>query len=85
MAKNPSGHKTRKRRANSARRNSPVVKKSLTGARPFLIAGVGVRIEHQFPKIGQRAMLFSACRLYQQCKGTQFALIAIQDVTERKA
>lgn len=41
-------------------------------------------VDLDFPKIGRRAMLLNARRIYQQLDHAQMILIAIDDVTERK-
>ena len=41
-------------------------------------------LEHEFPYIGQRTMLLNARRIYKEHEKTQFILLAIRDITERK-
>ncbi|MFN7086835.1 MAG: PAS domain S-box protein, partial [Burkholderiales bacterium] len=41
-------------------------------------------IEHDFPQLGRRTMLLNARRLYRDGEKTDFILLAITDVTERK-
>src|SRR5262245_64989920 len=62
--------------------SSPALRNLLEGILPEKGRVDDFRIEHKFPRIGQRTMLFSACRLSQQSKGTQWTILAIQDVTE---
>ena len=44
----------------------------------------GFEVTHDFPAIGRRVMLLNARRLYREPNNTQFVLLAIEDVTERK-
>lgn len=41
-------------------------------------------VTHDFPTIGRRVMLLNARRLYREPNNTQFILLAIEDITERK-
>ncbi|MBI4767582.1 MAG: GAF domain-containing protein [Deltaproteobacteria bacterium] len=41
-------------------------------------------VDHEFPSIGRRDMLLNARRIYQEGKGTQMILLAVQDITEHK-
>ncbi|NJD52508.1 MAG: PAS domain-containing protein [Candidatus Methanoperedens sp.] len=41
------------------------------------------RVEHDFPGIGQKVLLLNARRIYQEGKGTERILLAIEDITGR--
>ncbi|MGQ9787805.1 MAG: PAS domain S-box protein [Candidatus Hadarchaeaceae archaeon] len=41
-------------------------------------------VDHDFPKIGRRIMLLNARQIYTNGNKTQFILLAIEDITERK-
>jgi two-component system cell cycle sensor histidine kinase/response regulator CckA len=41
-------------------------------------------VTHDFPSIGRKVMLLNARRIYQEPNNTQFILLAIEDITERK-
>jgi PAS domain S-box-containing protein len=41
-------------------------------------------VDHEFPAIGRKKMLLNARRIYQEGKGTDMILLAIDDITERK-
>jgi PAS domain S-box-containing protein len=41
-------------------------------------------VNHEFPAIGKKTMLLNARRIYQEGKGTDMILLAIEDITERK-
>jgi PAS domain S-box-containing protein len=41
-------------------------------------------VEHTFPTIGRRAMLLNARRIHRPGNHTEFILLAIEDITERK-
>jgi diguanylate cyclase (GGDEF)-like protein len=42
-------------------------------------------VEQDFPVIGKRTMLLNAREVYQKAKRTKFILLAIEDITERRA
>ena len=42
-------------------------------------------VEHDFPDIGQKTMLLNARRIQSETGATQMILLAIEDITERKA
>jgi len=42
-------------------------------------------VEHDFPDIGQKTMLMNARRIQSETGATQMILLAIEDITERKA
>ena len=42
-------------------------------------------VEHDFPTIGQKTMLINARRIQSETGATQMILLAIEDITERKA
>jgi formate hydrogenlyase transcriptional activator len=44
----------------------------------------GFKVEHEFPMIGRRTMILNARRIYQEGKGTDRILLAIEDITEQK-
>lgn len=41
-------------------------------------------VTHEFPSIGRKVMLLNARRLYRQPNGTEFILLAFEDITERR-
>jgi PAS domain S-box-containing protein len=41
-------------------------------------------VDHEFPAIGKKTMLLNARRIYQEDKGMEMILLAIEDITERK-
>jgi len=41
-------------------------------------------VAHEFPTIGPKKMLLNARRIYQERRGTDMILLAIEDITERK-
>jgi PAS domain S-box-containing protein len=41
-------------------------------------------IDHKFPAIGRKKLLLNARRIYQEGKGTDRILLALEDITERK-
>ncbi len=43
-----------------------------------------IEVLHNFPKIGQKTMLLNARRIYREKNKTDFILLAIEDITERK-
>jgi PAS domain-containing protein len=43
------------------------------------------QVEHDFPDIGRRTMLLNARRLHHGDKNTKLILLAIEDITERRA
>ncbi|MDI6872678.1 MEDS domain-containing protein [Candidatus Solincola sp.] len=42
-------------------------------------------VEHDFPRIGRKVMLLNARRLYREDERTQLILLAMEDITERRA
>jgi len=50
---------------------------------PKIPISVIIEVEHEFPVIGPRRMLLNARRIYQEGKGTDRILLAIEDITER--
>jgi two-component system, chemotaxis family, CheB/CheR fusion protein len=64
--------------------NIPALKVFLEGVLPEKHRVENYEIKHTFPKVGERALLFSGRRLYHHSKGTQLILLAIQDVTGQK-
>ena len=41
-------------------------------------------VDHEFPGLGRKRMIFNARRIYRETKGTDMILLAIEDITERK-
>ncbi|MDL5502820.1 MAG: PAS domain-containing protein, partial [Candidatus Methanoperedens sp.] len=41
-------------------------------------------VDHEFPGVGRKVMSLNGRRIYQEGKGTERILLAIQDITERK-
>jgi len=63
--------------------NNPALRTLLEGVLPEQNRVNDFRVEHAFPRIGKRTMLFSARRLRQSSKGTHLILVSIDDVTEQ--
>ena len=42
-------------------------------------------VDHEFPAIGHRKMLLNARRIFQEGKGTEMILLALEDITAQKA
>jgi PAS domain-containing protein len=45
----------------------------------------GYEVEHEFPSIGRRIMLINARQICNEARGDAMLLLAIEDVTERRA
>jgi diguanylate cyclase (GGDEF)-like protein len=45
----------------------------------------GYEVEHEFPGIGRRTMLLNAREIFRQDVGSKIILLALEDITERKA
>ena len=41
------------------------------------------KMEYEFPRIGYRKMMLNARRIYQEERGKEMILLAIEDITER--
>jgi two-component sensor histidine kinase len=45
----------------------------------------GFQVEHDFPRLGRRIMLLNARKVFYEQHGTDTILVAIEDITERRA
>ena len=41
-------------------------------------------VDHTFPRIGRKSMILNARRIYQESKGTDRVLLALEDITDQK-
>ncbi|MDQ6982287.1 MAG: PAS domain S-box protein [Mariprofundus sp.] len=64
--------------------NIPALRKLLEELLPQNTKFDDFEMEHDFPNIGKRTMLLNARRIYKEHEKTQFILLAIEDITERK-
>jgi two-component system CheB/CheR fusion protein len=65
--------------AGDGRWNVPAFKNLLERVLPENKRIEQYRIEHEFPKVGRRAVLLTARRLYQQSKGTHYIIIRFEE------
>ena len=61
----------------------PLLRKLLEEIVPQNSQFTGFEVDHEFPVIGPKSMLLNARRIYQQGKGTEMILLAIEDITEQ--
>jgi two-component system CheB/CheR fusion protein len=64
--------------------NIPSLRRLLEEILPNNTSFDDFEVDHYFPKIGRRAMLLNARRIYRESDHTQMILLAIQDITEKK-
>jgi two-component system CheB/CheR fusion protein len=63
----------------------PALHRLLSEILPHNYSFHGFEIEQHFPRIGRKMLLFNARRIFQQEQETTFILLALEDITERKA
>ncbi|MDD3927805.1 MAG: PAS domain-containing protein, partial [bacterium] len=63
----------------------PRLKELLEGILPGKRVFEDFLVEHDFPKIGKRRMLLNARQIYREGQDVQLILLAVEDITERKA
>jgi PAS domain S-box-containing protein len=64
--------------------NIPALRRLLEEILPQNSAFHDFEVTHDFPSIGRKVMLLNACRLYREGNRTEFILLAIEDITERR-
>ena len=63
----------------------PALRALLEKILPEHTAMEGYEVEHEFPHIGRRTMLLNARQMFDEGQGCSDLLLAIEDVTERRA
>ncbi|HEX5321455.1 MAG TPA: histidine kinase dimerization/phosphoacceptor domain -containing protein [Stellaceae bacterium] len=63
----------------------PVLRELLTAVIPHHTTIEGFEVEHDFPTIGWRIMLLNARKVFYEGNNSTSLLVAIEDVTERRA
>jgi len=64
--------------------NIPELKLLLENILPSNTSFENFEVQHNFPKIGFKTMLLNARRVYSESNKTEFILLAVEDITERK-
>ncbi|MBS3908497.1 MAG: SpoIIE family protein phosphatase [Actinobacteria bacterium] len=62
----------------------PKLRELLDGISSKSLRFEDVEVDHEFPDIGRRTMLFNARRIVRDAQGTDLILLAIEDITGRK-
>jgi chemotaxis protein methyltransferase CheR len=63
----------------------PTLRELLTGVIPHHTTIEGFEVEHDFPIIGRKTMLLNARKIFYEGNNSTSLLVAIEDVTERRA
>jgi len=63
----------------------PALRELLTGVIPRHTTIEGFEVEHDFPTIGRKSMLLNARKIFYEGNNSTSLLVAIEDVTERRA
>ncbi|MEA3073882.1 MAG: hypothetical protein QOD29_5328 [Alphaproteobacteria bacterium] len=63
----------------------PALRELLTGVIPHHTTIEGFEVEHDFPILGRKTMLLNARKVFYEGNGSTSLLVAIEDVTERRA
>ena len=63
----------------------PALRELLTGVIPHHTTIEGFEVEHDFPTIGRKTMLLNARKVFYEGNNSTSLLVAIEDITERRA
>lgn len=64
--------------------NIPKLRQLLEEILPNTTSFDNFEIEHDFPRIGKRAVLLNACRIYMEGNSAKLIMLTIKDITDEK-